>query len=98
MAGPPRKALSGVVPPLDIARGSWTNRRPEYVPEFGACNVTVALLGILTFPTIPAVPIVRMIVTPVPLALSQVEHLSPAFDWRVKSPSVIQYVPGKRST
>src|SRR6516164_4089829 len=77
---------------------SLMNSIPENDKEFGACSLTVAPLTILTFPTLPDPVFVvdRMIVTP--LAPPQVEHLSTAFDSRLKSPSVIQYVPGNRST
>ena len=62
LSPPSRKLVT-----LGVVTRSWMSRRPEKVPEFGACNVTVVPLEIWTFPSIPAVPVVRMIVQDVHL-------------------------------
>ena len=86
MVEAPAKTLSGLFPAAGIASGSWMKSRPEKIPELGARNATVAPLAICTFPTAPALALVRTIVTP--SAPPQVVQVTVAPEATEKSPSV----------
>src|SRR5260370_41232412 len=68
-------------------------------PVFGAFSVRFALESRVSAPTVPPLgcAVVRMIVTPAPPGV-QVGHIrvAPLPFCKTRSPSVIQYVPGKR--
>src|SRR5262252_9974742 len=73
------------------------SKRPAKRPELGALRSNSAPEAIDRAPTL-LVRVVRIMVTPVPAMLSQVEHFSTPLDWTVRLPAVTQYVPGARST
>jgi hypothetical protein len=69
--------------------------KPANRPALGALRFNFASEDTEIVPTILVV-VVRIMVTPVPLVLSQLEHLSTPPDFTVKLP-VIQYIPGDKS-